>query len=567
MLLLNQNCFCHENFVIIEKADNVNVMSKPELKKLEKSHPDHMHSIVIVCKRKNIDKLKRIVDDISNPSSVQFGKYMNKNEIQDLTYKPQSIQFVKDFLKNSGIDIDMSESRSHLVRATAAISQWEEIFNNKFYEFEITNRMNNARMKLHRALDYSLDTSLVEHVEFIHNLIHFPSTIKSKPPTPIKKSLYKDSSAIDPPLLFSYYSINSQTGNNLGNQSFFGSLSQKYNPNDLQKFQETFNLNVQSIAGSIDGSTVSTTDCNTATNNCLEANLDSQYLMAVSQVTPTYYDYYGDTNSFVDWALWISTIEALDKPPLVISISYGSGEPGNSSFAQFDASALALSARGVTLVGSSGDDGAHYTGVCEYSPSFPATSQYVTTVGATMGPESGSTEIVCACDAGSSITSGGGFSDVEPLPSWQASFVSTYFSTVATQPASGYSITGRGYPDVSLAGNNYLVIVNGDSYLVSGTSASAPVFAGMVALVNAARLANGQSTLGWMNPSLYKNFDSIVLNDVTSGNNLCGRQNFFVCDCCSVGFHASSGWDPVTGLGSVNFEKFYNTFVTGTSLN
>ena len=89
------------------------------------------------------------------------------------------------------------------------------------------------------------------------------------------------------------------------------------------------------------------------------------------------------------------------------------------------------------------------------------------------------------------------------------------------------------------------------SVIVSGTSASSPVFAGMVALVNSARRANGNSTLGWLNPALYSLSSSFV-NDITSGDNRCLASG----GCCSQGFYASVGWDPVTGLGSVNFENF-----------
>jgi tripeptidyl-peptidase-1 len=371
-----------------------------------------------------------------------------------------------------------------------------------------------------------------------------------------------------PQLLFSYYNIDNRSGNKLGNQSFFGSLSQVYNPNDLTSFQNKFALPKQGVAGTyFNVQDTSTTYCSTSTDNCLEANLDVQYLMAISQITPTYYDYYDDnSNNNVFWAAWIATIEDMPYPPYVISISYGSGEPSSSSFSQFDSSALSLSARGVTLIAASGDTGAHGSSSCSYSPSFPATSQYVTAVGATMGPESGSSEIACSCTSGSVITSGGGFSKVEALPSWQSSAVSNYFSTVSTQPVSGYNSNGRGYPDVSLMGNLYAIYVNGVLSGVSGTSASAPAFAGMVALVNAARLANNNATLGWINPSLYKYYQSFILNDITSGNNLSGQKSGSSCNTCSQGFYTATGWDPVTGLGSINFENFYKTF-TGETLS
>jgi tripeptidyl-peptidase-1 len=62
--------------------------------------------------------------------------------------------------------------------------------------------------------------------------------------------------------------------------------------------------------------------------------------------------------------------------------------------------------------------------------------------------------------------------------------VQHYLSTVSRKPQPGYSTGGRGYPDIALSGKSYAVIIGGKTYSVSGTSASAPVFAGMVSLVN-----------------------------------------------------------------------------------
>lgn len=99
---------------------------------------------------------------------------------------------------------------------------------------------------------------------------------------------------------------------------------------------------------------------------------------------------------------------------------------------------------------------------------------------------------------------------------------------------------------------------------ISGTSASAPVFAGMVSLVNAARLEQGKGPLGWLNPALYQQASSFI-RDISEGNNNCvplaTGSSVSVPICCTQGFAATTGWDPVTGLGSVDFASFMNTFV------
>eukprot|EP01042_Synura_sphagnicola_P029480 gene29480-biopygen28192 len=172
-----------------------------------------------------------------------------------------------------------------------------------------------------------------------------------------------------------------------------------------------------------------------------------------------------------------------------------------------------------------------------------------------MGVEAGSTEVVCDASNGGVITSGGGMSTVFQSFAQQRAAINQYFQTVATQPYSGYATTGRGYPDISLAGKNYLTFIGGTPYLSSGTSASAPAVAGMITLINAARRAAGRPTVGWLNPALYASNGSFA-NDITSGNNLCTESA-----CCQQGYHAAPGWDPVTGFGSVDFTKLYNLLI------
>jgi hypothetical protein len=157
------------------------------------------------------------------------------------------------------------------------------------------------------------------------------------------------------------------------------------------------------------------------------------------------------------------------------------------------------------------------------------------------------------------ITSGGGFSTYYPQPAWQAAAVSGYFTTAAglgKSPAAGYAANGRAYPDMSLAGMNYVIVTGGISFAVSGTSASCPAVAGLISNINAARLAVGKGSVGWINPALYTK-GSYFVNDVTSGHTKCVADG----TCCSTGFYSTAGWDPATGLGSVNYGKMATFFV------
>jgi tripeptidyl-peptidase-1 len=161
--------------------------------------------------------------------------------------------------------------------------------------------------------------------------------------------------------------------------------------------------------------------------------------------------------------------------------------------------------------------------------------------------------------------SGGGFSNIYPIPSYQSKAVNGYL-TNHKPPYISYSATidhgidagggaynrnGRGYPDVSVVGDNLVIFNRGTPVLIGGTSASAPVWASLINRINEERLAAGKSTVGFVNPTLYANPG--VMHDITTGNNP---------GCNTNGFSASTGWDPVTGLGTSNCPALLKLFMS-----
>jgi tripeptidyl-peptidase-1 len=121
-----------------------------------------------------------------------------------------------------------------------------------------------------------------------------------------------------------------------------------------------------------------------------------------------------------------------------------------------------------------------------------------------------------------------------------------YFQYSAdSPPAPGFNSKGRAIPDVSLLGRNYHIVVGGKPLYVSGTSASAPVFAAFVSLVNAARRLKGLSTIGFLNPTLYATgmnaSTAALFQDMTSGSNNCCGSSDGTLDCCVIGFNSTAG--------------------------
>ncbi|KAI1379250.1 tripeptidyl-peptidase [Hypoxylon crocopeplum] len=255
-----------------------------------------------------------------------------------------------------------------------------------------------------------------------------------------------------------------------------------------------------------------------------------------------------DNEPYLDWLHYMMAKE--DLPP-VITTSYADDEQSvPEAYARRVCNEFAqLGARGVSVIFASGDHGVGRDCHCngrgsdktQFVPSFPASCPYVTSVGATrlVGPE------VVAFDARGGFVSGGGFSNYFPRPAYQEEHVKQYLKGLDTSLAPYYNAQGRGYPDVSAIGYHYAVMSNGDAHLQDGTSASAPAFAALIALVNDALLAEGKPTLGFLNPMLYSK-GAEAFTDITIGSNF---------GCNTTGFPAKKGWDAASGLGTPWFPK------------
>jgi len=188
----------------------------------------------------------------------------------------------------------------------------------------------------------------------------------------------------------------------------------------------------------------------------------------------------------------------------------------------------------------------------ELFPSWPASSPWVTAVGATrfLNHTIGQPEM-----ASDQFGSGGGFSALfnQSHAGWQAAAVAKYVASGPSlpkwPPSGSFPPSGRATPDLSLLGEGYQVYVSGQVEPVGGTSASSPAFAGYVSLINEARAKAGKPQLGFLNPFLYANPDAFY--DVIEGTNAIGRGT----GALPFGFAAAPGWDAATGLGTPRFDK------------
>jgi tripeptidyl-peptidase-1 len=355
------------------------------------------------------------------------------------------------------------------------------------------------------------------------------------------------------------YNTSATNGNQLGITAYLGQYA---NNMDLQQFFELENPSAY-------GSNYTFVSVNGGLNNQSyaaagdEANLDTQFGFGLTWPTPgTFYSTAGEppfdpdmftlTDTNEPYSYWLDYVLSQEYLPQTISTSYGDDEQTVpfTYASRVCADMAILGARGVSVVFSSGDSGVGdgdpnpATQVCysndglnvtKFLPVFPASCPYVTAVGATVNIPETATNF-----------SGGGFSNYFPRPDYQEAAVSEYLAKLAPGTYEGlYNSTGRAYPDVSAQGVNFIIVYQGQELPVGGTSCSAPTFASFVSMLNDARISAGKTPLGFLNPFLYS-AGYTALNDITVGNNPgCGTE----------GFNATTGWDPISGFGTPNFEK------------
>jgi kumamolisin len=229
-----------------------------------------------------------------------------------------------------------------------------------------------------------------------------------------------------------------------------------------------------------------------------------------------------------------TAIHDTTNKPSVISISWGGPESTWSAQAMtaMDDAFQAAATMGITVCVASGDSGST-DGVSDGSDhvDFPASSPYALGCGGTslQATQAAITSEVVWNDGAGGGASGGGISSFFPTPSWQAG------KQAAQSGGTSIALTKRGVPDVAGDADpdtGYNVRIDGTNTVIGGTSAVAPLWAGLIARIN----QSSGTPVGYLNPQLYNKPQA--LRDITLGSN--------------GDFVAARGWDACTGLGSPN---------------
>lgn len=530
-------------------------LSERELKGwTAKNKPTSDLEFQIALHPNNVNRLEALLLQRSDPTSAAYGQWLSFEEINWLVAPSEdALSAVHAWIDAAGARVVELAPSKDWIKITASVAAAEQLLATEFHEFEHKN----APSRIVRAVQpYSVPLSVAKHVAFVTNVHTFPGQFADYLFKATQKARAAKRQATDPPVapadLRRRYNVSSTVVNRhaKNTQAVAEFQAQYYAPSDLQQFFQQF---VPGWSASYANNVVVLPPGSNMPNAPgTEAELDIEFIMGVApNVTTTFYA----SATFDFWsglATWAQLVASQPNPPLVISVSYGdqsgASKPSLAAMKRIDVEFQKLGVRGITIVFASGDSGAG----CDYclfeEPSFPATSPNVLSVGATRfiggqlnGPEMAVNE----------FGSGGGFAWSFPQAAYQSTVVQSYLTKYKSSLPYWFSFNpkGRATPDVAALGIGFQVVQGGGVELVGGTSASAPTFAALITLLNAARFDAGKSSLGFINPWIYQTQAAHpeTFFDVTRGDNFDS--------CCIGGYSCEPGWDPVTGLGTPNFRE------------
>ncbi|RAR16056.1 tripeptidyl-peptidase 1 precursor [Stemphylium lycopersici] len=551
-------------------------------------HPDQRLRFRIAVRSADPELFERTLMEVSSPSHPRYGQHLKRDELKNLI-KPraEATSSVLSWLEQSGIEAKDVHNDGEWISFYAPVKRAEEMMGTTFMTYQSDVR---ATVKKVRSLGYSVPKHVRDHIDLIQPTTRFGqirpenSQVLTHEEVPFSALSVNATcnTRITPACLADLYNFKDYNASDVDVKlGVSGYLEQYARFADFTQFASRF-------APQAVGTTFEVTSVNegpfdqNSTASSVEANLDIQYTAGLvsPKITTEFYTVPGrgilvpdldqpsvdDNNNepYLDFFTYLVGLED-EELPEVLTTSYGENEQSvPAEYAKKVCDMIGqLGTRGVSVIFSSGDTGPG--SACQTNdgknttrllPIFPASCPYVTSVGGTVGVQP---------EAAVSFSSGG-FSDLWSRPAYQEKAVSEYLEKLGDRWKGLYNPNGRGFPDVAAQGQGFQVIDKGRLGSVGGTSASAPVFASVVALLNNARLAAGMSSLGFLNPWIYEQgFQG--LNDIVDGGSrgCTGRDIYSGLPAPFVPYaswNATKGWDPVTGYGTPDFEQLLRLTMT-----
>jgi kumamolisin len=479
--------------------------------------PKSKVTVSVIVKRREPLKTKKRSGRASEPVRVSRAEF-KKHHAAD----PSAIKQVKAFAKefNLKVEDDPAQAMRRTVQLTGTAADIQKAFG-----VELNQKTINGTEFRVREGGIHLPASLSGLVEAVLGLDNRP---QAQPHFRVRKP-HAESAApsnYTPPQVAEAYqwpANASGAGQTIGIIELGGGYRQK----DLTAYFKTLGLAAPGItAVSVNGGKNRPSRASSADG---EVMLDIEVAASVAPGAKVAVYFTPNTDQgFID-AITTAVHDTANKPS-VISISWGQEEAAwtQQSMTALDAACQSAGALGITITVAAGDNGSTDGGTGN-NVDFPASSPHVLACGGTKLDANGATiasEVVWNELADKEGATGGGVSNVFALPPWQDN---------ANVPKPSGSTGGRGVPDVAGDADpttGYTIRVDGETTVIGGTSAVAPLWAGLVAVAN----QQFGTQVGFIQPAIYAAKAASAFTDITEGNN--------------GAFSAGPGWDACTGLGS-----------------
>jgi len=527
-------------------------------------------SLAIEVPMRDRPGLENFVKDVSDPNSPNFRHYLTHDEIT-ARFGPteEDYEAVKNFAKTNGFVIRDTYSNRLVLNVSSPAAQVEKAFHIKLQTYQHPTE---GREFFAPDTEPTVDAKLP--VAYVEGLNNYSRPHSKKVRLQPRAGIPKNGSSPD------------------GNGALFG-----------DDFRRAY-LPGSTLTGA--GQSVGFFEWDGSYTNALAAyakaagggrtNITLQYVLLEGyDGKPTIYGGEGEVDMDIELAMAIAPglsnivvfegnpdtgnpitiLNAMASSNSIKSFSCSWGwSPTYEPYTNIDSVLLQMAAQGQSFFNASGDSGAFTTGVSTDNgvdnPSnynAPSSDPYITQVGGTLLTMNGAgtswnSEVVWNDGVDSSgdhydnSASSGGVSSYYTIPAWQ-----TNLSNIV---AKGGSTAFRNIPDVAACGINIYEILDNpatpDDY-GGGTSASAPLWAGFIALVNQQSAAHGGSSVGLINPALYAlgtgPNSSLYYHDVTVGSNTWVLSPGL--------FYATNGYDLCTGLGTMNGTNLINALAASVS--
>jgi kumamolisin len=481
---------------------------------LKPTPPRSKLTVSVIVKRKQPLKINRRGGRASGPVRVTRTDYKKQHSAD-----PAAIALVRSFARefNLKVEADPTSVARRTIRLTGTAADMQKAFGVVLEQKTIDG----VEYRVRDGGIY-LPASLINSVVAVLGLDNRP---QANPHFRIRQP-HAVSTSYTPVQVAQAYQFPA-TASGAGQTIGIIELGGGYRQTDLTAYFKSLGLAAPAVTTiSVDGGKNSPSNANGADG---EVMLDIEVSAAVAPGAKVAVYFAPNTDQgFID-AITTAVHDTTNKPS-VISISWGGPEASwtQQSLTALDAACQSAAALGITITVAAGDNGSSDGGTGN-NVDFPASSPHVLACGGTTLKVTGAniaSETVWNETASNEGATGGGVSTVFALPTWQAK---------SNVPASNTSTGGRGVPDVAGDADpttGYTIRVDGQTVVIGGTSAVAPLWAGLIAVANQEL---GKS-VGFINPAIYAAKAASDFNDITQGNN--------------GAFSAGPGWDACTGLGS-----------------